>query len=136
MKGGRRSATPRRAAKSTAQAPGESNTRRGRLKYGNPSGDLTTAVQCGARTRRGTACQGPAMRNGRCRMHGGLSTGPRTPEGRERSTRARWKHGRYSEEARREFRRLKAEGAAYNAAVRARWPMLRQLLPTKRGPRS
>lgn len=25
-----------------------------------------------------------APRNGRCRMHGGLSTGPRTDEGRER----------------------------------------------------
>jgi hypothetical protein len=36
----------------------------------------------------------------RCRMHGGLSTGPGTPEGLERSRRARWKHGRYSREAR------------------------------------
>ena len=33
------------------------------------------------------------MANGRCRMHGGPSTGPRTPEGLERSRRARWKHG-------------------------------------------
>ena len=44
---------------------------------------------------------GPAMRNGRCRMHGGLSTGPRTAEGLARSQRARWKHGRFSAEARR-----------------------------------
>ncbi len=29
------------------------------------------------------------MANGRCRMHGGLSTGPRTTEGRERCRRAR-----------------------------------------------
>ena len=35
----------------------------------------------------------------RCRMHGGLSTGPRTPEGLERSRRARWVHGRRSREA-------------------------------------
>ncbi len=34
-------------------------------------------------------------------MHGGKSTGPRTPEGLERSRRARWKHGRYSQETRR-----------------------------------
>lgn len=33
-------------------------------------------------------------------MHGGLITGPQTPEGLERSRRARWIHGRYSREAR------------------------------------
>jgi hypothetical protein len=33
-------------------------------------------------------------------MHGGLSTGPRTPEGLARSRRAHWIHGRYSREAR------------------------------------
>jgi len=38
------------------------------------------------------------MRNGRCRMHGGLSTGPRTPEGLARSRRANWKYGYYSAE--------------------------------------
>ncbi|MDB3929681.1 hypothetical protein N9413_10870, partial [Paracoccaceae bacterium] len=40
---------------------------------------------CGARTRRGTACQKPPL-NGktRCRLHGGLSTGPKTPEGKAR----------------------------------------------------
>jgi hypothetical protein len=32
------------------------------------------------------------------RMHGGTSTGPRTPEGLARSKRAAWKHGRYSAE--------------------------------------
>jgi hypothetical protein len=29
-------------------------------------------------------------------MHGGKSTGPRTPEGLERSRKANWKHGYYS----------------------------------------
>jgi hypothetical protein len=29
-------------------------------------------------------------------MHGGMSTGARTPEGIERCRTARWKHGRYS----------------------------------------
>jgi len=42
----------------------------------------------------------PAMKNGRCRLHGGLSMGPRTPEGLERSRRANWKHGIYSRETR------------------------------------
>jgi hypothetical protein len=31
--------------------------------------------RCGARTRRGSQCRSPAMPNGRCRMHGGLSPG-------------------------------------------------------------
>lgn len=39
---------------------------------------------CGARTRKGPPCVAPARPNGRCRMHGGLSTGPRTPEGKKR----------------------------------------------------
>jgi hypothetical protein len=38
------------------------------------------------------------MNNGRCRMHGGASTGPQTPEGLARSKRAASKHGRYSAE--------------------------------------
>src|SRR5439155_1381937 len=50
---------------------------------------------------RGTSCLCPAMRNRRrCRLHGGLSTGPRTPEGLERSRRAGWKHGARSREVR------------------------------------
>src|SRR5690625_7029205 len=31
---------------------------------------------CGAKTRSGTPCKNGAMENGRCRMHGGKSTGP------------------------------------------------------------
>ena len=47
---------------------------------------------CGAktRTRGGAPCQAAPVRGKqRCRMHGGASTGPRTPEGLERSRRAR-----------------------------------------------
>ena len=32
---------------------------------------------CGAKTRSGQPCQNRGMANGRCRMHGGASTGPR-----------------------------------------------------------
>jgi hypothetical protein len=32
-------------------------------------------------------------------LHGGWSTGPKTPEGRAKSDRASWKHGRRSREA-------------------------------------
>lgn len=74
-------------------------TRRGWLKNNNPPGDPNTAPRCGAKTRRGTPCRAPAMANGRCRMHGGKSTGPRTPEGLERSRKANWKHGYYSAES-------------------------------------
>ena len=91
----------------------------GRLKHGNQPGDLSTVPRCGARSKRtGKPCRGPAMLNGRCRLHGGLSTGPRTPEGLARSRRAGWKHGRYSSEAQRERRRLKAEREAFNVAMR------------------
>lgn len=45
--------------------------------------------RCGAKTRAGRPCAAPCVwdatadrpRNGRCKLHGGLSTGPRTPEG-------------------------------------------------------
>ena len=66
--------------------------------------------RCGARCRDGHACAAPvaARRDehgavivaARCRMHGGLSTGPRTPEGRRRALdalargrAARWSRG-------------------------------------------
>ena len=74
--------------------------RRGWLKNGNPPGDFSKAPRCGAKTRRGTPCQCPAMSNGRCRLHGGLSTGPKTPEGLARSQKANWKLGLYSAENR------------------------------------
>jgi hypothetical protein len=69
------------------------------LKNGNPQGNPMNAPRCGAKTRRVTPCQAPAMANGRCRMHGGKSTGPRTPEGLARSKKANWKHGNYSAES-------------------------------------
>jgi hypothetical protein len=67
------------------------------------------APRCGARSKRtGKPCQAAAMPNGRCKVHGGKSTGPRTPEGLERSKRANWKHGYYSREAKAERQRVKA----------------------------
>jgi hypothetical protein len=47
------------------------------------------------------------MNNGRCRLHGGLSTGPKTAEGIERIRRAVTKHGRYTAAAKAERRRLR-----------------------------
>jgi hypothetical protein len=37
------------------------------------------ASKCGAKTRAGGRCQQPGMPNGRCYLHGGKSTGPKTP---------------------------------------------------------
>jgi len=73
--------------------------RRGRLTNANPPGDFSRAPRCGAKNRRGLPCQCPAMPNGRCRLHGGLSTGPKTQEGIERILQAVKKHGRYSKQA-------------------------------------
>jgi hypothetical protein len=67
--------------------------KRGRLKNSNPSGDYLTAPRCGAATRAGGSCRQPAMRNGRCRFHGGKSTGPRTAAGLQRSGASRLTHG-------------------------------------------
>ena len=51
---------------------------------------MHAAPRCGAKTRRGTPCQSPAMANGRCRMHGGKLPGA------PRGNRYAWKHGYYS----------------------------------------
>ena len=39
------------------------------------------------------------MKNGRCRLHGGKSTGPKTEYGKNRIGRAHFKHGLYTKEA-------------------------------------
>jgi hypothetical protein len=84
----------------TVETPHEK--RSGALRNGNPSGDFSKAARCGAKNRKGTPCQCPAMRNGRCRLHGGLSTGPNTSEGIERIRQAVTKHGQYSKAAKAE----------------------------------
>ena len=60
------------------------------------------SLRCGARTRRGTPCRSPAMANGRCRMHGGKSSG--APRGNSNAL----KHGRYIATAIAERRELAA----------------------------
>lgn len=40
--------------------------------------------QCGAYARTtGAPCKAKALPSGRCKLHGGMSTGPKTPEGRQ-----------------------------------------------------
>ena len=55
--------------------------------------------RCLAKTRRGTKCQRAAFKhNGRCALHGGLSTGALTPEGLQRISEANLKHGRQTKD--------------------------------------
>jgi hypothetical protein len=61
------------------------------------------------------------MANGRCRLHGGCSTGPRTAEGLARLAAARTIHGAYAAAAQRlhaAFRALKAETRRLRELVR------------------
>lgn len=41
---------------------------------------------CNARTRMGRPCRAFKLAHGRCKWHGGLSTGPKTPEGKAKVT--------------------------------------------------
>jgi hypothetical protein len=54
------------------------------------------------------------MANGRCRIHGGASTGPRIAEGIERIRKAHWKHGLRSAEAIRQ----RKEGVALRREIK------------------
>ncbi len=102
------SAGPLREAATTPHAQREPQpdqptppaTNRGRLKNGAAGGDPTASPRCGARTRAGGACLQPAMANGRCRLHGGKSTGACSKAGMDRIRAAATKHGGWSAESR------------------------------------
>ncbi len=82
-------------------ANGPIHPRTGPLRSGNPRGNPNLAPRCGAKARRtGCPCQAPAMANGRCRMHGGASTGPRTPKGLADLARAHTRRGNHTAAAR------------------------------------
>ena len=62
-------------------------------------GDNWEGLRCGAKTRSGSMCQRPAYkRNGKCHLHGGASTGPRTKDGIARIKAANTTHGRTTKE--------------------------------------
>jgi hypothetical protein len=96
----------------------------GRLANGGQAAPIEAAhaaPRCGARTRAGTPCKRAAVRGGtRCPLHGGRSTGPRTPEGRERARLANYRHGQRTREA-------IAERKRRAAALRAARKMLAKL---------
>lgn len=63
---------------------------------------MRLAPRCGARTRKGGSCKGPAMPNGRCRMHSGGNPGAPT------GNRNAWRHGKRSAEAMAEQTKFRA----------------------------
>ena len=68
---------------------------------------------CLAKTRAGGVCQlAGNPKNGRCHLHGGASTGPKTAEGRARIAAAHYRHGKRS-------KAFKAAQRANNAKGRA-----------------
>lgn len=76
--------------------------------------EAARARKCGAKARQNNhqPCRNPAMKNGRCRMHGGKSTGAKTIEGKQKQAQANMKHGRYTNEAireRKQFRQILEE---------------------------
>jgi hypothetical protein len=74
--------------------------------------------RCGACTRTGMACRSPAMPNGRCRMHGGTSTGAQTAEGLHRVQTATLMHGRRSAAYVAERRALAAQNRQMRATMK------------------
>jgi hypothetical protein len=93
----------------------EEENERIRGRYRTPRSDRP---RCGARCRSGKPCQAPAVwdyghnrpRNGRCRMHGGLSTGAKTEEGRRRSREGAKRGALVSADRRRERRAGQEQG--------------------------
>ena len=59
----------------------EAERRLAKLRASAPTNEF-----CGARTRKGTPCRRKDIyQSGRCALHGGLSTGPKTEAGKEQS---------------------------------------------------
>ena len=65
-------------------------------------------VCCSAKSKRtGKLCRQPAMKNGKCRLHGGKSTGAKTTEGQFRRNTARLTHGYYTKQAKAERQQMR-----------------------------
>ncbi|MDG1319850.1 MAG: HGGxSTG domain-containing protein, partial [Paracoccaceae bacterium] len=93
---------------------------KGRFQKGNNFrfGPDWPGQRCGAKTRKGTPCQRPAYkRNGRCSLHGGRSTGPKTDDGLARLTAARTTHGKYTKEKRAKAKRFAEQGRQMHAEL-------------------
>ena len=75
---------------------------------------VQTLIRCGAKTRSGAPCgKFPMEGKRRCRLHGGLSTGPKAPAGRAAISAANTKHGRYKN-----WRKKQAKEQYYRAEIK------------------
>ena len=91
-------------------------------------------ITCGAHARStGHPCKAKALANGRCKNHGGMSTGPKTPEGRQaiaQATRQRMASGQRKKALEGFYRWLEGGGRemlsklAKNREKRKRWERL------------
>ena len=74
--------------------------------------------RCEAQTRRGTLCQRPGTkRNGRCGLHGGNSTGPRTKAGLARLVASKITYGKFTKEKREAAKRRAQLGREMRAEL-------------------
>jgi len=63
-------------------------------------------------------CQRPGTkRNGKCKLHGGRSTGPRTKDGLARLVASKTTHGLYTKEKRAAARRFAEQGRQMRAEL-------------------
>ena len=75
--------------------------------------------RCEARTRKGTLCQRPGNKiNGRCKLHGGRSTGPTTDEGIAHLAALHTTHGRTTKAERAKARHRAEVGRQVRAELR------------------
>ena len=103
---------------------------------------LKPRKQCGAHARTtGAPCKAKALPSGRCKLHGGMSTGPKTLEGRQAiatATKARMASGQLQKAMEGRKRWLEAGGREYLSrlgkarAARVRWLKLMDLTVVSR----
>jgi len=91
-------------------------------------------IKCGAYARStGKPCQAGALRNGRCRNHGGLSTGPKTEGGRRavgEATRKRMRSGQQEKALEGFYRWLEGGGRQHLSELAIERSRRRQYLAT------
>jgi hypothetical protein len=90
-------------------------------------------IVCGAYARTtGNPCLGRSLKNGRCKLHGGLSTGPKTLEGKKRIAEAAHKRmiNGQKYKAQEGFKRWIAGGGRdlLSQTMIARWKLRKRVL--------
>ena len=95
---------------------------------------MSKKIECGAYARStGMPCRAGALRNGRCRMHGGLSTGPKTEGGRRavgEATRNRMHSGQQEKALEGFYRWLEGGGRKHLSELALERSRRRQYLST------